>query len=256
MLKAKKIWGQHFLKDQEVIRAIYSQFPELDEQYYVLEVGPGPGVLTQELLAKYGERFYAVEVDPEMHAHLNRQFPQMKERLLLMDFLKLDLAKRFPGPLAIIGNFPYNISSQIVFKILENRDQVRMMLGMFQKEVAQRIVAPHGSKDYGILSVLAKPWYHMEYLFEVKQDAFDPPPKVMSAVIKLVRNDLQSLAVDERKFKETVKAAFNQRRKMLRNSLKGIVKDVSVLENPIFERRPEQMSLDDFIYIVSHFIRP
>lgn len=214
---------------------------------YVLEIGPGRGVLTKFLLKKFGERFHAVEIDRDLSAHLQKLYPALKGRLHHGDFLKMSL-KSFSS-IAIIGNFPYNISTQIIFRILEYREQVKEVVGMFQREVAKRIVARAAGKDYGIISVLLPCWYQREYLFELPPDAFSPPPKVHSAVIRLTRNAVLSLHCDEQLFKKVVKTAFNQRRKMLRNSLAGLLDD-RMLKASIFEKRPEQLTADDFVRIV------
>lgn len=214
----------------------------------VLEVGPGMGVLTQFLL-DMGLDLTVVELDVESVAYLEAAYPQLHGRIIGADFLKMDL-KRLYGdrPFCIIGNYPYNISTQIFFKVLDYRDQVQCCSGMLQREVAQRIAEPPGSKTYGILSVLLQAWYDIEYLFTVDEHVFNPPPKVKSGVIRLTRNDVTNLGVDERMFKRIVKAAFGQRRKMLRSSLKPIFGiDPTVMESDVFRQRPEQLGVDDFI---------
>lgn len=216
---------------------------------YVVEVGPGMGVLTGRLLEKFGDRFFAIEIDSELFYYLKSKHPALNERLFNVDFLKVDLEKYFPGKVAIIGNFPYNISSQIVFKIIEHRNQVETMVGMFQKEMAKRIVSPPGSKDYGIISVFAQCYYKGEYLFEIPESAFHPPPKVKSAVIKLMRNEVEKLPCDEKLFSAIVKTGFNQRRKKLRNSLSRMINDKAILENQIFDLRPEQLSIKQFLFL-------
>lgn len=232
---------------EKILQAI----PEISEEHLVVEVGPGQGVLTKHLLEKFGERFYAIEVDPDLIDYLPLHLPQLKDRLIHKDFLKFDLASFTNKPMVIIGNFPYNISSQIVFKALEQRHQVTHIIGMFQKEMALRIVSPPGSKDYGILSVLAGAFYEGNYLFDVDRTCFNPPPNVTSGVIRLDRNNIQQLACDETLFIKVVKAAFNQRRKMLRNSLSGLVNDKALFENNYFTKRPEQLSIQDFIAITN-----
>ena len=232
---------------EKILQAI----PEISEEHLVVEVGPGQGVLTKHLLEKFGERFYAIEVDPDLIDYLPLHLPQLKDRLIHKDFLKFDLASFTNKPMVIIGNFPYNISSQIVFKALEQRHQVTHIIGMFQKEMALRIVSPPGSKDYGILSVLAGAFYEGNYLFDVDRTCFNPPPNVTSGVIRLDRNNIQQLACDETLFVKVVKAAFNQRRKMLRNSLSGLVNDKALFENNYFTKRPEQLSIQDFIAITN-----
>ena len=252
-MRAKKIFGQHFLRDEKIVQRLVDNFP-IVEGAKILEVGPGMGVLTEKLLPHYGDRLYAVEVDVDMYNHLIKKFPEFKSHLIHKDFLKLKLDEQFPGPLVILGNFPYNISSQIVFTILDYRHQVKSMLGMFQKEVAVRMVSGPGSKDYGILSVLVAAYYDTEYLFDVPPQSFDPPPKVNSGVIRFTRNATDTLPCNETVFKQVVKLAFNQRRKMLRNSIKQIMKP-GMEENPLFTKRPEQLSLQDFIYITNNLVQ-
>ncbi len=248
MVKAKKIWGQHFLNAPQVLEQIMEALPDLTSEHLVVEVGPGTGVLTQLLAEKYKEQFYAVEVDPELYEYLQKKFPHLKERIIHKNFLVTDISRLFKEkPLMIVGNFPYNISSQIVFRAIENRNMVTHLVGMFQKEMAKRIVAPPGSKDYGILSVFTKAWFYGKYLFDVDKSCFNPPPKVMSGVIRLDRNNVTDLNCNEALFIKVVKAAFNQRRKMLRNSLSALVSNTALFENEIFTKRPEQLSLEDFI---------
>ena len=214
----------------------------------VLEVGPGMGVLTQFLL-EMGLDLTVVELDGESVDYLEAAFPQLHGRIIGEDFLKMDLKKLYGDrPFCVIGNYPYNISTQIFFKVLEYRDQVTCCSGMLQREVAQRIAEPPGTKAYGILSVLLQAWYDIEYLFTVDEHVFNPPPKVKSGVIRLVRNDVTDLGVDERMFKRVVKAAFGQRRKMLRSSLRPIfTANPSVMEHDVFRQRPEQLGVEDFI---------
>lgn len=251
-MKAKKIFGQHFLKDHEVLQSIVASFPD-DADTTVLEVGPGRGVLTRLLLDKFGDRFYTTEIDDDLIPFLHNEFPELGDRLIHVDFLDFDLSQ-IPGDrLIICGNFPYNISSQIVFKVYEHRHRVVSMIGMFQKEVSERVVAPPGKKVYGILSVLMKAFYDGEEVVKVPPTAFDPPPKVDSSVIKLTRNSVEKLDCDERLFKQVVKLAFNQRRKMIRNSLRGFVRQPELMEQEIFTRRPEQLSLEDFISLTQMF---
>lgn len=249
-MKAKKIFGQHFLRDKAIIHQIVEAFPDVKDTP-ILEVGPGMGVLTEELLKHYGKQLYAVEVDMDMYAYLQKHLPALGNHLINKDFLRLNLGELFPGPFIVLGNFPYNISSQIVFKVLEYRQQVPLMLGMFQKEMARRIVSGPGSKEYGIISVLTKAYYNSEYLFDVPETAFDPPPKVQSAVIRLTRNDTEKLPCNEKVFTMLVKTAFNQRRKMLRNSIKSLIKPEFVTD-PIMMKRPEQLSLEDFFDITNN----
>lgn len=205
------------------------------------------GVLTQFLL-EAGHDLTVVELDMESVDYLNQNFPDLKGRIIAEDFLKLDLSKIFPGEFCVIGNYPYNISSQIFFKVLDYKDQIPCCSGMLQKEVAERLAAGPGSKTYGILSVLLQAWYNVEYLFTVSEKVFDPPPKVKSAVLKITRNDRKELGCDEKLFKTVVKTSFNQRRKTLRNSMKPLLgKDCPDYALPIFDKRPEQLSVEQFV---------
>ena len=246
MVKPKKSLGQHFLTDLNIARAI----AETLDKYTgtpVLEVGPGMGVLTRFLLAQ-GHDLTVVELDHESVEYLQENFPELKERIVEKDFLKLDLSTLYPGDFCVIGNYPYNISSQIFFKILDYKDRVPCCSGMIQKEVAERMAASPGSKTYGILSVLLQAWYDIEYLFTVPEHVFNPPPKVKSAVIRMTRNRVRQLGCDERLFKQVVKTAFNQRRKTLRNSLRSLVgKECEILSETIFDERPERLSVEQFI---------
>ena len=217
-----------------------------DNYKKVLEIGPGMGVLTQFLLSGKPFETFVVEIDHESVDYLNKHYPELKDRIISYDFLKLNLENYFQEPFAIIGNFPYNISSQIFFKILEYRNQVPEVVGMLQKEVAERLAAPPGSKTYGILSVLLQAYYDIEYLFTVHENVFTPPPKVKSGVIRLTRNKTMHLSCDEKLFKSIVKMAFNQRRKTMRNSLGSLICNDELKANPIFNNRPEQMSVTDF----------
>lgn len=215
----------------------------------VLEVGCGMGVLTQYLLRRGDITTYGAEIDPESVGYLHAHFPEFAPRLIEGDFLKMNLRERFPRGLKIIGNFPYNISSQIFFKVLEHRDLVPECVGMIQKEVAVRIAEPPGSKEYGILSVLLQAWYDIEYLFTVNETVFNPPPKVKSAVIRLRRNSVGRLGCDEALFVKVVKASFGQRRKMIRNSLRAVFGDFGGAEHPFFTQRAEQLSVADFVQL-------
>lgn len=215
----------------------------------VLEVGCGMGVLTQFLLRRDDIVTYGAEIDPESVEYLHAHYPEFTPRLMEGDFLKMNLRELFPGGLKIIGNFPYNISSQIFFKVLENRDLVPECVGMIQKEVAVRIAEPPGSKEYGILSVLLQAWYDIEYLFTVNETVFNPPPKVKSAVIRLRRNGVGRLGCDEALFVKVVKASFGQRRKMIRNSLRAVFGDFGGAEHPFFTQRAEQLSVADFVQL-------
>jgi 16S rRNA (adenine1518-N6/adenine1519-N6)-dimethyltransferase len=213
----------------------------------VLEIGPGTGVLTRFLL-EAGHDLTVVELDRESVAYLEKNFPALEGRIITGDFLQLDLLKLFPPSFCVIGNYPYNISSQIFFKVLDYKDQIPCCSGMLQKEVAERLAAGPGSKTYGILSVLLQAWYDVEYLFTVSEQVFDPPPKVKSGVIRIKRNDRTTLNCDEALFKTVIKTSFNQRRKTLRNSMKRLLgKDCPDYGLPVFDKRPEQLSVEQFI---------
>ena len=246
-VRAKKSLGQHFLTDLSVAERIAHTLDDY-KHLPVLEVGPGMGVLTQFLL-EMGVDLTVVELDSESVDYLNAAFPQLHGRIIGEDFLKMDLHKLYGDkPFCVIGNYPYNISTQIFFKVLDYRDQVLCCSGMLQREVAQRIAEPPGSKTYGILSVLLQAWYDIEYLFTVDEHVFNPPPKVKSGVVRLVRNDVTDLGVDERAFKRIVKASFGQRRKMLRSSLKPLfANNLAAMERDVFRQRPEQLGVEDFI---------
>ena len=245
IVRAKKNLGQHFLTDKNIARKIVESL-QVSGTDQVLEIGPGMGVLTQFLLQKETFQTTVVEIDRESVEYLNNHFPELKDRIISKDFLKMDLASHFSKPFAIIGNFPYNISSQIFFKVLGNRDQIPEVVGMLQKEVAERISTGPGSKTYGILSVFLQAFYDIEYLFTVNEHVFSPPPRVKSAVIRLTRNQKQQLECDEKLFFQLVKAGFNQRRKTLRNSLKMFIRDATLKENDLFSLRPEQLNVNDF----------
>lgn len=244
-VKPKKNFGQHFLKDEKIASQIadtLDAFPLLP----VLEVGAGTGMLTKHLISK-GRDLNVVEIDRESTAYLNEHYPELEGRIIEQDFLKMDLKQLYNGDFCIIGNFPYNISSQIFFKILDYKDSIPCSSGMIQKEVAERLAASPGSKTYGILSILIQVWYDIEYLFTVNENAFIPPPKVKSAVVRLTRNSRTSLNCNEKLFKTVVKTSFNQRRKMIRNSLKSLLPEgANFPEDPVFTKRPEQLSIDQF----------
>lgn len=251
-VKAKKHLGQHFLKDELIAKDIADSLT-LQGYENVLEIGPGMGVLTKYLLKK-DIKTHVIEIDRESVAYLKTaiEVQKLDFNIIEGDFLKINLKDYFQDkPLAIIGNFPYNISSQIVFKTIENRDQIPEFSGMFQKEVAQRIAEKEGSKTYGILSVLTQAFYDAEYLFTVPPTVFNPPPKVDSGVVRLIRKENYSLPVDEKLFFRVVKTAFNQRRKMLRGSLKSFKLSDTLKEQPIFAMRPEQLSVNDFIELTA-----
>ena len=245
-VRAKKALGQHFLTDQGIARSIVDALSEGGVRD-VLEVGPGMGVLTQYLLGRPDIDLKMVELDGESVAYLMRHFSGMEGKLLEADYLKLNMQKIFPGRYRVIGNFPYNISSQIFFKILEDKDLVPEVVCMIQKEVADRIAEPPGSKTYGILSVLLQAWYDIEYVLSVGPGAFNPPPKVKSAVIRLRRNSRTELGCDEKLFRQVVKTAFNQRRKTLRNALKPLLGEGADTTDPIFELRAEKLGVEDFV---------
>ena len=247
VVRPKKFLGQHFLKDLQVAQAIADTVDACPD-IPLLEVGPGMGVLTQFLIPK-GRELKVVELDFESVAYLHEHFEALHEGIIEADFLKLDLQKLFGGrPFVLTGNYPYNISSQIFFKMLDNKALIPCCTGMIQKEVAERMAAGPGSKTYGILSVLIQAWYHVEYLFTVSEQVFNPPPKVKSAVIRMTRNSTTDLGCDEKLFKQVVKTTFNQRRKTLRNSIKPILgKESPLLADPLFNRRPEQLSVQEFI---------
>ncbi|MBO4645362.1 MAG: 16S rRNA (adenine(1518)-N(6)/adenine(1519)-N(6))-dimethyltransferase RsmA [Bacteroidales bacterium] len=251
-VRPKKYLGQHFLCDDSIAQHIVESLQTPNPN--VLEIGPGMGVLTQFLVKKENIRFQVVEIDDESVAYLQQHFPELRERIWAKDFLKLKLDELFDEPLSIIGNFPYNISSQILFKILEHKDLVTETVGMFQKEVAERIASQPGKKMYGILSVLLQAFFDIEYLFTVHENSFNPPPKVKSAVIRMVRNPEKRLHCDEHLFKQVVKTAFNQRRKTLRNSLKPFDFQVGFQENTLLSMRPEQLSVAQFEEICSQII--
>ena len=240
---AKKFLGQHFLKDENIARQIADSLTATTP--HVLEIGPGMGVLTKYLYNKEGLDFHAIEIDRESVAYLHEHYPTL--HVIEGDFLALDLSTLFSEPFAVIGNFPYNISSQILFKVFDNRNCIPEVVGMFQKEVAERVAAKPGSKTYGILSVLLSAFYNIEYLFTVHENVFNPPPKVKSAVIRLRRNDVTSLECDETLFVKVVKIGFNQRRKTLRNALKQLSLPLDAVPVQLLSLRAEQLSVNAFI---------
>ena len=251
-VRPKKALGQHFLRDQHIAERIArSVLPAAGEP--VLEVGPGMGVLTRYLLELFPGRVTAAEIDSESIEYLMQNFPEFSDptsgdRLISGDFLEMNLNEIFPGDgkFCVIGNYPYNISSQIFFKVLDYKDRISCCSGMLQREVAERIAAPAGGKTRGILSVLIQAWYDVEYLFTVDENVFNPPPKVKSGVIRLTRNSVSALGCDERLFRTVVKTAFGQRRKTLRNSLKPLIQNVSHPEG-LLAKRPEQLSVHEFV---------
>ena len=253
LVKAKKHLGQHFLKDLNIAQKIADTL-SLANYKKVVEIGAGMGVLTQFLLKKDTE-VYVVEIDKESVVYLEAHYPELRGKIIADDFLKYDIVGYLREPFAIIGNFPYNISTQIVFKLLELRDYVPEFSGMFQKEVAERICEREGSKTYGILSVLVQAFYEATYLFTVSEGVFNPPPKVKSGVLRLVRKPDYHLDCDEALFFTIVKTAFNQRRKTLRNSLKPLLTNESLKKNSIFDKRPEQLPWQDFVFITKEISR-
>ena len=251
LVKPKKFLGQHFLKDLSIAKDIADTVDECPG-LPILEVGPGMGVLTQFLMEK-GREVKVVELDFESVAYLRENFPALEGNIIEDDFLKLKLEKLFDGrPFVLTGNYPYNISSQIFFKMLDYKDLIPCCTGMIQKEVAERIAAGPGSKTYGILSILIQAWYKVEYLFTVHEHVFNPPPKVKSAVIRMTRNETKELGCNERLFELIVKTTFNQRRKTLRNSISSILEKGNPLSNdPVFNKRPEQLSVQEFIELTN-----
>lgn len=251
LVEPKKFLGQHFLKDLSIAKDIADTVDECPG-LPILEVGPGMGVLTQFLMEK-GREVKVVELDFESVAYLRENFPALEGNIIEDDFLKLKLEKLFDGrPFVLTGNYPYNISSQIFFKMLDYKDLIPCCTGMIQKEVAERIAAGPGSKTYGILSILIQAWYKVEYLFTVHEHVFNPPPKVKSAVIRMTRNETKELGCNERLFKLIVKTTFNQRRKTLRNSISSILEKGNPLSNdPVFNKRPEQLSVQEFIELTN-----
>lgn len=245
-VKPKKSLGQHFLKDLDIAERIADSI-EGFKDIPVLEIGPGMGVLTRFLVDK-GYDLTVVELDRDSVAYLADHFPALDGRIIEKDFLKLDLKELYSDQFCVIGNYPYNISSQIFFKVLDYKDQIPCCSGMIQKEVAERMAAGPGSKTYGILSVLMQAWYDIEYMFTVHEHVFDPPPRVKSAVIRMIRNEVKQLNCNEVLFKRVVKTGFNQRRKTLRNSLKPLLgQGCEIYSDPIFDKRPEQLSVAQFI---------
>lgn len=242
MYRLKKSLGQHFLRDENIIRKILQALQQTPFTQ-LLEVGPGGGALTRHLIELPGVQFKAVELDKEKVDYLLQHYPSLQGRLLHQDFLAMQVP--FASPFTVVGNFPYNISSQILFTLLQWREQIETIIGMFQKEVAQRAAAAPGSKTYGVLSVLIQAFFTVDYLFDVSPGCFDPPPKVMSGVIRLTpRKDIPAMR-SQADFTLLVKTAFGQRRKTLRNALKPLF-DASVLKEPLFDKRAEQLSVEQF----------
>ena len=252
----KHLW-QHFLRDENIARKIVGSLSGKEKYKTIVEVGAGTGILTKYLLQEKDFETFVVEIDRESISFLKKNFTQLEGKIIEKDFLDFDSSWLPPAlcllPFALIGNFPYNISSQILFKVLEHRNQIPEVVGMFQKEVAERIASPPGNKTYGILSVLMQAYYKIEYLFTVHEHVFHPPPKVKSAVIRLSRNNMKKLDCDEELFFKVVKKAFNQRRKTLRNSLSSgfRVQGLELKENPLLKLRAEQLSVNDFVRLTN-----
>ncbi|MES2113359.1 MAG: 16S rRNA (adenine(1518)-N(6)/adenine(1519)-N(6))-dimethyltransferase RsmA [Bacteroidota bacterium] len=251
LVRAKKHLGQHFLTDKNIAAKIVDSLRPALDYNQVLEVGPGMGILSDFLLQKEGLNVSLIDIDTESYEFLQKKYPALGKRLINDDFLELDFPSHFTGPMGIIGNFPYNISSQILFKVLDNRQQVVEVVGMFQKEVAERCNAKPGSKEYGILSVFLQAYYKVEYLFTVKAGVFNPPPKVLSAVIRLTRNETKALNCDEKLFWQVVKAGFNQRRKTLRNAISSLINKEKMADEPMLDLRAERLSVEDFVKLTN-----
>lgn len=250
-VRAKKKLGQHFLKNEEIAKKIVDSLSRTDEYKSVLEVGPGMGVLTKYLIANTQYETHVIDIDTESIGYLKVNFPSLIPNIIEGDFLKLDFNTLFKGPFAVIGNFPYNISTEILFTILEHKERVPEVVGMFQKEVAERIAAKPKNKTYGITSVLLQAYYDIEYLFTVGENEFIPPPRVKSAVIRLHRNKVEKLDCNEKLFKQLVKAGFNQRRKTLRNSIKAFKLKPEFMEHKYLTQRAEELSVADFIALTN-----
>lgn len=249
MVKAKKHLGQHFLKDEGIASDIVNALTEICDKGDIVEIGPGTGVLTKYLIDKTPNKLWLIDLDRESIEYLHKNYSSIKDTTFYGDFLNNDLSFVSTEKFHIIGNFPYNISSQIFFKILDFKGRIENVVGMLQYEVAKRLASPPGNKDYGILSVLLQAYYDIEYLFDVEAHVFDPPPKVRSGVIRLRRNDNQSLDCDEALFKTIIKQGFQNRRKTLRNALKPLNLPDEVKSNTLLDRRAETLSVDDFVYL-------
>ena len=249
-VKPKKKLGQHFLKDHNIAVKIVDSLFENNHLINILEIGPGTGILTSILIERKAN-LNLIEIDNESIQYLNKHYPSIKNKIIKGDFLKFDLTKVFSSEFSIIGNFPYNISSQILFKVLENRNQINILVGMFQKEVAERVCAPPKNKTYGILSVLVQAFYKAEYLFTVNENVFIPPPKVKSGVIRITRNNTKQLNCNEELFFKVVKTGFNYRRKTLKNALSSIWDSNKFPENKLFQLRAEQLDVTEFIELTN-----
>lgn len=246
-VRAKKHLGQHFLIDKNICQKISDQYKSYQDCHRVLEIGPGTGALTEFLMKREELDVYVMEIDRDSIAYLKIHYPNLENKIIEADFLKVDLKKYFGDePFGVVGNFPYNISSQILFKCLDYRNQIPEIMGMFQKEVAERIAEKPGSKKYGIMSVLFQAFYDIEYCFTVDEHVFNPPPKVKSGVIRCTRNQRGSLPCDEKMFIRIVKMSFNQRRKTIRNSIKQLISGTD-FDHPFLTLRPERLSVEDFI---------
>jgi len=252
-VKPKKSLGQHFLRNDEICARIADSLQLHGNYKQVLEIGPGMGALTKFLLEKKEFETSVVEIDDESVTYLKKNYPQLSGRIIEKDFLHLDLTQLFNEEFAVIGNFPYNISSQILFKVLEYKEKVPELVGMFQKEVAERVASEEGSRDSGIISVLLQAYYDIEYLFTVEAIEFIPPPKVKSGVIRMTRKENLILDCDEKLFKTVIKTAFNQRRKTLRNSLKSLARDQVDMSSDFFTKRPEQLTWKQFVELTKMF---
>lgn len=250
-MRAKKSYGQHFLTNEYIAEKIADSLIMKTGCKTIVEVGPGKGMLTKYLMQKEAA-LWVVEADRDMVDYLETHFPNLAAQIIFKDFLKVKIAEKFGDTsFALIGNYPYNISSQIVFKMLEHREQIPEMVGMFQREMAERIIASSGSKTYGVISVLTQAYYEGKYLFTVKSGNFNPPPKVQSAVIRLTRKKNQELGCSHKMFRRVVKQAFSQRRKMLRNTMKMFVKDTSLMKDAFFQQRPERLEIEDFVWLTN-----
>lgn len=245
MLHLKKSLGQHFLKDETIQRKIADAIGDMSPYARVIEIGPGMGALTRHLVKGKPKNLWLIELDDRWAAYQKETNAWMADRIIHKDFLKVDLEDILEYPTHIVGNFPYNISSQIIFTVIDHKDKVRAVTGMFQKEVGMRIAAKPGTKDYGVPSILTQAYYDVKYLFDVPPESFDPPPKVMSGVIQLTRKT-EAMHCDEKLFKRIVKQAFTQRRKTMRNSLKDILSQKNISDNKVFDKRPEQLTLHEF----------
>ena len=252
MVKAKKHLGQHFLTDKQIAADIVGSLTKHGDYHRILEIGPGTGVLTDILLQNSDYELVVIDVDSESIQFLHKKYPQLGERIIEGDFLEMNFARQFPDEkVALIGNLPYNISSQIFFQVLEIKDQIPEVVCMLQKEVAERLASPPGKRDSGILSVFLHAYYDIEYLFTVGAEVFDPPPKVQSGVIRLKRNEVNQLDCDEKAFRRVVKQGFNNRRKTLRNALKPLDLSEEIKQMEILDKRAEALTVADFVYLTN-----